>query len=205
MASVPGRKILLADDDRVSVIVLQKLVTTMGYVPVIASDGATALRHLLAADGPKLALIDWMMPEMDGLNVCRMLRQQQDPGYRYVILLTARTEKAHVAEGMQAGADDFVTKPYHPGELETRILAGERILQLQETLATKVNELETALSEVKTLRGLIPICMFCKKIKDDEKSWQKMEHYIESHTSAHFSHSLCEPCFNQHYPEKKPA
>jgi len=158
---------------------------------------------LLEKDGPKLALIDWMMPEMDGPNVCRVLRQKPDARYRYVILLTARTEKAHVAEGMRAGADDFVTKPYHPGELETRILAGERILQLQDTLANKVEELEKALTEVKTLRGLLPICMYCKKIKDDKASWQKMESYIETHSSAHFSHSLCEPCFAQHYGDDK--
>jgi phosphoserine phosphatase RsbU/P len=196
-----GRKILLADDDRVSVIILQKLVSAMGYAPVLVSDGASALRQLVDPNGPKLALIDWMMPELDGLNVCRVLRQQPQNTYRYVILLTARSEKAQVQEGLHAGADDFVTKPYHPGELETRILAGERILQLQESLASKVSELEKALTEVKTLRGLIPICMYCKKIKDDQASWQKMESYIESHTSASFSHSLCENCYHTHYGE----
>jgi CheY-like chemotaxis protein len=115
--------------------------------------------------------------------------------------LTARGRLTDVIAGLDSGADDYVTKPFDWKELETRLRTGERILGLQAALADKVAELESALAEVRTLQGLLPICMHCKSIRDDSNTWRRLETYIERHSNARFTHSLCRKCLATHYPE----
>jgi two-component system cell cycle response regulator len=128
-------KILIADDDPVSRLLMQRTLQKFGYEVVVAEDGRIAAEILSRSDGPRLALIDWMMPELDGLGLCREVRSKQHGGsYTYIVLLTSRQDSADVVAGLEAGADDYITKPCHPAELQARLHTGRRILSLEETL-----------------------------------------------------------------------
>ena len=124
-------KILIADDDAVSRRLMQSMLQRSGYEVVLASDGQQACREISKIDGPKLALIDWMMPELDGPGVCREARRMNDTSYVYILLLTSKESHEDIVEGLEAGADDYLTKPCHPAELKARLLTGRRILELE--------------------------------------------------------------------------
>jgi DNA-binding response OmpR family regulator len=193
-------KVLIADDDFISRRVLEVRLVKSGYEVVKAEDGARAWEILESEDAPSLAILDWMMPGLAGPEICRRLRGREAGGYVYVILLTARGRSDDVVAGLESGADDYVTKPFDWKELETRLRAGTRILELQSELGHKVEELESALAHVRTLQGLLPICMHCKRIRDDSNTWHQLETYIESHSNVLFTHSLCKTCLAAHYP-----
>jgi two-component system cell cycle response regulator len=125
---------LIADDDPVNRRLLQALLTKWDYEISVAADGATAWQMLQADGAPRLALLDWMMPGMDGVEVCRRIRSRQDGAYTYVLLLTARDGHRDVLEGLEAGADDYLTKPFDPEELRVRLRTGKRILDLENRL-----------------------------------------------------------------------
>lgn len=128
--------VLIADDDPVSQRLLHRSLSSAGYEVTIAADGLEALRVLLTKDGPRLAVLDWMMPEVDGVEVCRALRKRSVDSYVYIILLTAKTHPAEIVEGLEAGADDYIIKPFDIHELKARLRAGRRILELQEQLVS---------------------------------------------------------------------
>lgn len=127
-------KILVAEDDPVYRRVLESTLAGWGYEVALAGDGLAALDALKADDAPKLAVLDWMMPALDGVQVCRELRKLRRPTYTYLLLLTARTYKEDLVVGLQAGADDYLIKPFDPPELQARLYAGRRILELQDQL-----------------------------------------------------------------------
>lgn len=193
-------RILIAEDDATSRRLLEATLARDGYQVVSASDGDEAWERLQGTDAPRLAILDWMMPGRDGIEICRQLRREPRPSYVYLLLVTTKTRTEDIIHGLEAGADDYLTKPYDPQELRSRIKSGERLLRLEEALAGKVSELQEALSHVKQLQGLLPICMFCKKIRDDSDTWHRLETYIERNSEALFSHSLCGDCRREHYP-----
>jgi two-component system, cell cycle response regulator len=127
-------RVLAAEDNPVFQSMLRTMLTKWGYTATIARDGMEAWRQLEAADAPRLAVLDWMMPGLDGVEICRRLRSLNREPYIYIILLTARTESEDLIEGMDAGADDYLTKPFNAHELRVRIRAGRRILDLQDAL-----------------------------------------------------------------------
>jgi two-component system, cell cycle response regulator len=127
-------KILVADDDRVSRRLMQGILERNGYEVLLTEDGLSACRALMNADSPRLALIDWMMPKLDGPGVCREVRRCRKDSYVYIALLTAKQANADIVEGLEAGADDYLTKPCHPAELKARLLTGRRILSYEDTL-----------------------------------------------------------------------
>jgi two-component system, cell cycle response regulator len=127
-------KILVADDDPVSCRLMQRMLQRDGYEVTVATNGRTASEILALTDGPRLALVDWMMPELDGPSVCREVRRRTDGSYVYILLLTAKQSHEDTVEGLEAGADDYLTKPCHPAELNARLLTGRRILQLEQKL-----------------------------------------------------------------------
>jgi two-component system, cell cycle response regulator len=127
-------KILLADDDQVSRLLMERMLRSNGYDVVTAENGRQALQELSRKDSPRLALLDWMMPELDGLSVCREIRACRDKSYVYILLLTARESADDIVAGLKAGADDYLTKPCRLAELEARLHAGRRILMLEDKL-----------------------------------------------------------------------
>jgi DNA-binding response OmpR family regulator len=193
-------KILIAEDDKISREMLHKILVNDGNDVTSVDDGVKALDSL-KREIPDMLVTDWMMPDLDGLELARRVRALDLPGYVYIILLTALTQKERIIEGLDAGADDYVTKPYDKTELLARIRAGNRVVQLEKSLRQKNEDLSEALAHVKQLKGLLPICMFCKKIRKDEDYWQQVEEYLFEHTEADFSHSICPQCMEKHYPE----
>jgi two-component system cell cycle response regulator len=134
-------KILIADDDAVSRRLMERMLQSSGYEVITAANGLQASLELSKPDGPRLALIDWMMPELDGLGVCRYVRGRHDDRYVYILLLTSKESSEDVVQGLQAGADDYLTKPCHPAELIARLHTGIRVLQLEDKLSARKDAL----------------------------------------------------------------
>ena len=185
---------LIADDDRIATEILSTALQRMNIVVSVANDGGGAWELLAAGDAPSLAIIDWMMPTVDGLELCRRIRQNPAHAHMYVILLTGRDDRKDVVAGLDAGADDYIVKPFDPDELRARVQVGIRVLTLQERLADRVAALQEALTRVKRLQGLLPICSYCKRIRGDDQYWQQVDSYIVEHSDAQFTHGICPPC-----------
>ncbi len=191
-------KLLIAEDDAISRIMLEAMVARAGYDPVLTSDGLSAYEVLGKPDAPKLAILDWMMPGMDGVEVCRKVRESSTSNPPYIILLTSRDQREDILNGLKSGANDYIVKPYDVEELQVRIGVGRKVVDLQAALAGRIEELQLAMSQIKTLQGILPICMYCKKIRDDQQYWQQVEQYVGSHTAAQFSHGVCPDCYKKY-------
>lgn len=194
-------RVFIAEDDPVSRRALEATLAKQGYEVVTAKDGREAWEVLGGENPPKLAVLDWMMPHADGPELCRKLRERPTSEPIYVILLTAKGEKTDIVEGLNAGANDYLVKPFDSGELRARIEVGRRVVDLQHAVAERVRELEEASQHIETLQGILPICMHCHKIRTDTESWDRIESYIEAHSEAQFSHSLCPECLDKYYPD----
>jgi sigma-B regulation protein RsbU (phosphoserine phosphatase) len=173
-------RILVVEDDVDARQMLQVLLQLDGHQVVTANDGLDGWKAF-EDDRFPLVLTDWLMPELDGLGLCRRIRESERSSYSYIILLTALQGKAKYLEAVAAGADDFVSKPYDPEVLRSRIMVAERILSLQD--------------RVKRLEGILSTCMYCKKIRDEQNHWVSIEHYITQRSEASFSHGVCPDCF----------
>ena len=187
-------RILIAEDDVTSRLLLERALKRWGHNIVAAECGSDALKILQDVNGPQLAVLDWLMPQLTGVEVCRELRKQKSLPARYLILLTSKSEKEDIVSGLEAGADDYITKPFNQDELRARIKVGLRVVELQQQLAERVTQLEDAIVREKHLQGLLPICSYCKKIRDDGNYWHQVENYIVSHADVRFSHSVCPEC-----------
>jgi sigma-B regulation protein RsbU (phosphoserine phosphatase) len=187
-------RILIAEDEPVSRHLLQKSLEQWGYETVVCGDGLEAMDLLQAPDGPAIAVLDWMMPGRDGPDICRSIRASGNRRQPYLILLTSRAKLPDVVAGLKAGADDYLTKPVDRDELEARLAVATRMVQLQQRLADRVAELEQALSRVRQLQGLLPICAYCKRIRDDSNYWSQVETYIAEHLDVRFTHGICPSC-----------
>jgi phosphoserine phosphatase RsbU/P len=190
-------RILVAEDDSVTRKLLESTLGRLGLDVIAAADGNAAwnaLETLKGKDAPELAVLDWMMPGLEGIQVLRRLRTT--PGFEllYVILLTSRTDKEDVAYGLAAGANDYIAKPFDPSELEARVRVGERMVKLQRSLAARVAELEVALAHVQRLQGLLPICSYCKKVRNEADYWEQVDSYLTSHSDIRITHGICPQC-----------
>jgi phosphoserine phosphatase RsbU/P len=190
-------RILIAEDDAVTRRLLQGLTDSWGYEVAAVEDGESALVVLQSDNPPELALLDWIMPGLQGPEICRIVRRQNSRTPTYVILLTARTASTDIVAGLEAGADDYLAKPFAPEELRARLTAGVRIVDLEQRLTAHVSDLERALANVRRLSGLLPICSYCKSIRDDRDYWQRVEEYISEHSEAAFTHSICPKCYDE--------
>src|SRR5881398_3657601 len=175
--------VLVVDDDAVSSAQLCALAKAAGYTPTAAANGREAW-DMLQLSRFQLVISDWYMPEMDGVELCRRVRARRDKPYVYFIMVTARGGKQQYLAGMDAGADDFITKPVDPDELRARLTVAERILGLR--------------TELQQLEGLLPICSYCKRIRNDHDQWKTLEDYIEQHFATQFSHSICPDCYTKY-------
>jgi len=193
MMPEPNR-VLLAEDHYVSRLLLERNLSNWGYTVTTAEDGEEALSILESEDAPPLAILDWMMPKMDGMEVCTRVREQLNRPYVYMVMLTAKSRKDEIAEGLHAGADDYVIKPFDLDELQARLAVGVRVAELERALECKVRDMESAIADVKRLKGLLPICMYCKSVRDDQDYWHGIEEYIHQQTGTDFSHGICPSC-----------
>ena len=187
-------KVLIAEDEIVSRRLLESALPRWGYDVVTATDGEEAWTLLQEPDAPTIMVLDWLMPRLDGVEICRRIRAHPRLSSVYIILLTSRADVEDVVQGLEAGANDYITKPFDAAELRARMQVGVRVVKLQTMLAERVREVEDALSRVKQLQGLLPICSYCKKIRDDQNYWHQVESYVGKHTDARFSHGICPDC-----------
>jgi phosphoserine phosphatase RsbU/P len=192
-----NRRVLVAEDDPTCSRILEVSLGKWGYAPVSYASGRDAWEALQQPDAPSLAILDWMMPGMDGVEICQRARQRAEIKGMYIILLTTRSSKEDVVEGLWSGADDYVVKPFNIQEMRARVLVGTRVLTLQRTLADRVAELERAASNIKQLQGLLPMCAYCKSIRNDQNYWERVEQYISEHSGAQFTHGICPSCYEK--------
>lgn len=165
------------------------------YQVVVTENGSDALTVLESADAPPLAILDVMMPGIDGMEICRRIRRTPPPTPPFIILLTAKDRKEDVVTGIEAGANDYLTKPFNRQELNVRLRVGFKTVELQRQLADRIVELETAAAQIERLEGILSICSYCKNIRDDENYWQQLEDYISDRPEAQFSHGICPDCY----------
>jgi DNA-binding response OmpR family regulator len=183
-------RILIADDDRTSTMVLGRTLEQWGFDVVVAHDGIEAWEHITGAQPPALAIVDWMMPGLDGIELCQRIRATPLRAPLYVILLTKRASRQDLVAGLEAGADDYLTKPFDRDELRARIHVGQRTLGL--------------IANIKQLSGLLPICSYCKRVRSDTNYWEQVDSYIMEHTDARFSHGICPTCTVKYLEELEP-
>lgn len=194
-------RILIAEDDLTSRNMLAAVLKKAGHEPVETVNGLEAWQVLQMPDAPRLVILDWMMPGMDGLEVLRRVRALPCDRPPFILMLTTKASKAEIITGLDTGANDYLAKPFDTGELRARIEVGCRMVEMQDALAEKIAELQRAMAEIKTLRGIVPICASCKKIRDDHGYWKQVEVYVREHTEAEFSHGICPGCMKKLYPE----
>jgi CheY-like chemotaxis protein len=187
------KKLLIVDDTPENLAIIYKMLRE-DFELIGAGSGQEALR-ILATLTPDLILLDIMMPEMSGLEVCRILKEHDTLREIPVIFITALTEEADEARGFAVGAVDYITKPFKKSILKHRISVHLELKLQRDLLALKNFELEEALARVHELSGLLPICMHCKKIRDDKGYWNQLEAYISEHSEVLFSHGICPECY----------
>ena len=190
-------QVLVADDEPVSRTVVAAMLKKAGYSVIFANDGEEAWKKLDCDDPPALALLDWEMPGLQGPEVVQRIRSRERGSPTYIILLTSRDSSADIVQGLRAGADDYVTKPANEDELIARVNVGARVVQLQTALADRVRSLEEALANVKALQTLLPMCAYCKSIRNDQNYWEKVETYFTQHSNVAFTHSYCPTCYER--------
>jgi phosphoserine phosphatase RsbU/P len=175
--------ILIAEDDAVTRRMIQAVLAAQGHTVFEAEDGREAW-GAWQLSAPRVVVSDWVMPKVDGLELCRRIRATATSSYTYFILQTVRSGKANFLEAMDAGVDDFVTKPVAVDELTARLRVAARILDLREELGA--------------LEGLLSVCSYCKRIREADGRWASLERYIEARSKAEFSHGFCPDCFETH-------
>jgi DNA-binding response OmpR family regulator len=194
-------RVLTADDDVVLRHSLRVHLERWKFEVIECSDGGQAWTELQGPAPPPIAIIDWNMPVIDGPTLCQHLRERTSLSGTYVILLTGNQARKDVIAGLESGADDYITKPFDWNELRARVFIGTRIVGLQLALATRVAELQQALANVRQLSGLLPICAYCKRIRDDADYWQQIEKYLVDHSDAQFTHGICPDCLEVQLPK----
>lgn len=187
-------KVLVAEDDPISRQLLCTVLARWGYEVIPTQDGPETWQTIQKQGSPLIIILDWMLPDIEGTEICRRIRTIYQHSSFHIILLTAFGRQEDLLKGFECGADDYICKPFDLQELRVRIRVGERVVQLQTDLANRVLELEKAMSQVKKLEGLVPICSYCKKIRDDQNYWHQLERYISERSDATFTHGVCPEC-----------
>ena len=204
-------RVLIVEDDPFFQRVLLKRLQAEGYKVLAASDGREGMKAIVSFE-PDLVISDWMMPEVDGLELCQSVKTGLKEAAPYFILLTAKGEISNKLLALDTGADDYLVKPCDQGELMARVRAGLRIVLLTQDLRTAVGELHLANAELSSARAeverltrqMLPICAFCRKVRDGDGNWLSQEEYISQRTQTDFTHGICPDCRIEHYPALTP-
>lgn len=205
--------ILIIDDSPDQQALLRAILGKAGHTDLLSADSAMSAFSVLDMEGQEppakidLILMDVLMPELDGVEACRQIKSQPHLCGIPIIMVTAKNDLSNLQAAFAAGANDYITKPVNNVELLARVssaLALKKEMDCRKTregeLRRSNEELQKALRDVKVLRGLIPICASCKKIRNDGGFWQQLEEYIGEHSEAEFSHGICQPCVKKLYP-----
>jgi sigma-B regulation protein RsbU (phosphoserine phosphatase) len=205
--------ILIVDDSPDQQALLRSILGKAGHGEVLSANSAKSAATLLNLDGEEttqkidLILMDILMPEQDGVETCRQIKRCAHLKDVPVIMVTAKNDLSNLKEAFAAGAMDYISKPFNSVELLARVSSALLLKQEMDRrknreleLRRSNEELQKALKEVKVLRGLIPICASCKKVRNDGGFWQQLEEYLGEHSEAEFSHGLCQPCIKKLYP-----
>ncbi len=180
-------KILLVEDDPVSLKILQLTLQQFGHEVVTATDGAMAW-EAFDREPVRVVISDWMMPQIGGLELCQRIRNRPRTEYTYFILVTAiNTGRDNLRQAMDAGIDDFLAKPLDREAVMMRLRVAERILEFT--------------TQIRVLKELLPMCMYCKRVRADRDFWSRVESYIHAQTGSHVSHGICPECFTQQVSE----
>jgi len=186
-------KILIVDDNPANIETLNETLENEFDI-YFATNGNDALQKVQLLE-PDLILLDIMMPGMDGFEVCRKLKENEQFRDIPVIFITALDQPEDESKGLVLGAVDYVTKPFNPDLVRLRVRNHLKLKNQRDTLELRTLELEKVLSEIKVLQGIIPICAYCKNIRDDQGYWNQVEKYVSDHSEAKFSHGICPACF----------
>jgi DNA-binding response OmpR family regulator len=193
-------KILLVDDTPTNIQLLNETLQDE-YKTYFTLSGVEALQKARSIV-PDLILLDVMMPGMDGFEVCRQLKEDAALQNIPVIFITALGQSEEESRGLRLGAADYITKPFNPELVLLRVRNHIELKNRRDALERHAVELEKALAEIKVLRGVIPICAACKKIRDDKGYWSQLEIYIRERSEAEFSHGICPDCAKELYPNQ---
>jgi len=204
-------KVLVVEDDPFFQRILTKRLQAEGYQVFAAGDGREGMKAIVSFE-PDLVISDWMMPEVDGLELCQSIKTGLREAAPYFILLTAKGEISNKLLALDTGADDYLVKPCDQGELMARVRAGLRIVLLSQELRATVQDLHVANAELQSARAeveritheLLPICSFCRKVRDADGHWHSLEEYVARLSQADFTHGICPPCRIEHYPSISP-
>jgi sigma-B regulation protein RsbU (phosphoserine phosphatase) len=194
-------KVLAVEDDAATLSLLKGVLAKRDYEVLTVDRAGAALAAMREPGAPDLVILDRILPDGDGLEVCRKYRALPGAGMKYIILLTVKGSKRDIVAGLAAGANDYIIKPFDGEELLARVEVGVRFIELHKALTAKIAELGAALGHIKKLQGILPICMHCHKIRTDKTSWQRIEGYISDHAEVRFSHGICPDCEKKYYPE----
>lgn len=192
--------ILVVDDVAKNLEVIGNILSLENFQISVAGDGQKAW-NILQRISPDLILLDIMMPTVDGYTLCRRIKTLEDKKDIPIIFVTAKTTPDDLAKGFELGAVDYITKPFHAAELSARVRTHISLYRAKKRNEFLINELKTALGQVKKLSGMLPICSGCKKIRDDAGYWNQVEAYISAHTDVRFSHGICPACVRKEYPD----
>ena len=166
-----------------------------GYRVESVVNGNQAWDILQRREAPQIAILDWEMPELDGVEVCRMVKEMERENSPYIILLTARDSKKDIVEGFDAGADDYMTKPFDDNELRARVRVAERLVRTQTSLTETVAELKEVLNQLEMIQGGMTVCPSCHKIfNNDDDCWYSIEETVIRQNDLNFIHTICPHC-----------
>ena len=183
-------KILVAEDHRTMQLAIVTALETLGHQVVSADDGEQAWGVLAGDRTIRTVVCDWRMPQLDGLGLCRRVRQEREDYVSFILLTFEQPSKENLAEAFQAGVDNFLGKPVDTHQLQLCLHVAARVLDFT--------------SEIKRLQSFLPICSYCKKVRDDRQYWQQIELYITERIGTRFSHGICPGCYEKHIvPELK--
>ncbi len=186
--------VLLVDDLQDNLMVLESLLDDMFKIDIVTATSGNEALDLMSVRDFALVLLDVQMPGMDGFEVAERMRANEQTRHIPIIFVTGvGKETEHIFKGYEAGAVDYLFKPVEPHILRSKV-------QVFTDLYEQRRQIERHLEEIKTLKGMLPICSFCKKIRDDKGYWDELEVYIRDHSDAEFSHSVCPDCMAEHYP-----